>query len=154
MAWSVRPPSSDRPSSDRPLSDRPAPDGPASNHPAPDRPAPDRPAPDRPAADLDRRAAGFRRIDGSLARRRSGVGHLFWTLLVSSLLLVPNGALALTLLQWLRLFSEWFESPRIGQTLVFALPVALLFLEWWIFDRVGEWLSPEQPSKSVVRSPR
>ncbi|MFM7072717.1 MAG: hypothetical protein ACKO38_13085 [Planctomycetota bacterium] len=31
-----------------------------------------------------------------------------------------------------------------GQTLVFALPIALLIVEWWIFDRVVDWLSPER----------
>jgi hypothetical protein len=70
--------------------------------------------------------------------------------IISGLLLVPNCVIALQAVQWLRLFSEWFESPRMGQTLIFALPIALLIVEWWIFDRVVDWLSPERTTTAAT----
>jgi len=37
-----------------------------------------------------------------------------------------------------------------GQTLIFALPIALLIVEWWIFDRVVDWLSPERTTTAAT----
>lgn len=99
-------------------------------------------------------AVRLKRSVKSRPRGRSGVGHLIWTVIVSGLLLVPNCVIALQAVQWLRLFSEWFESPRMGQTLIFALPIAFLVVEWWIFDRVVDWLSPERTKTTTALNRR
>jgi hypothetical protein len=58
----------------------------------------------------------------------------------------------------LRMFSDWFDSPRVSQTLVFALPIGMLFLEWWLLDWVAEWLGPTRsatrPDRSATRPDR
>lgn len=101
-----------------------------------------------------RQAAPRDRKSSASSRGRSGLGHLVWTVLVSGVLLAPNCVFALMAVQWLQVFSEWFESPRISQTFVFAVPIALLFAEWWVFDRVIDWLSPTRPMPSAPRGRR
>lgn len=99
-----------------------------------------------------RREPSFRRLKGK-REQRGGSGHLVWTTIVSCLLLAPNFGIVLMAIPLLRAFSEWFESPRLTQTLIFTLPIGLLFFEWWVFDRVVDWVWPEQSEQSAQPAP-
>jgi len=103
-----------------------------------------------------RRGSSFHRPRAA-RQERHGAGHLVWTTIVSCLLLAPNFGFVLMILPLLRTLSEWFESPRLIQTLIFTLPIGLLFFEWWVFDRVKDWGWPEQtkpPEQSATPQTR
>lgn len=70
---------------------------------------------------------------------RSGCGGLLLTTLVTCLALVPNGWIAVVLVSSLRGVTPLLlESPKVAQVFVFVVPVLLIVIEWWVFDRLRD----------------
>ncbi|MFO0870456.1 MAG: hypothetical protein U0935_16130 [Pirellulales bacterium] len=92
----------------------------------------------------------------SLTTPRSGCLGMLGTALLTCLLLVPNGWLALTVIQSLRtVMPNLLESPKLVQVVVFVLPMLLLVIEWWLFDKVRDrWRARRgQDAATATRQP-
>lgn len=70
-----------------------------------------------------------------------GCAHLIAMLLVTSLLLVVD-TLVVTIAyrSWLEFQGEKRPDPRLAQTVLIIGPLLLLFLQYWLYDRVRDWL--------------
>lgn len=87
---------------------------------------------------------------------RSGCLGMLGTALLTCLLLVPNGWLALTVIQSLRtVMPNLLESPKLVQVVVFVLPMLLLVIEWWLFDKIRDhWRARRgQDAATATRQP-
>lgn len=55
--------------------------------------------------------------------------------LVACVLLVVNGAAALSLYEYFRNDGPKFlAEPKVAQAIMFAAPIIMILFEWWIFD--------------------
>jgi hypothetical protein len=70
-----------------------------------------------------------------------GCAHLIVLLLVTSLLLIVD-TLVVTIAyrSWLEFQGEKRPDPRLAQTVLIIGPLLLLFLQYWLYDRVRDWL--------------
>jgi len=61
------------------------------------------------------------------------------TCLIASALFVANGVLVgLIYAQISPGGPDWLRHPKVGQVLMFTVPVALLVFQWWLFDFVSD----------------
>jgi hypothetical protein len=83
-------------------------------------------------------------------RTRLGCGYLLVAVLITCVLLTING-LIVTNAYYTALMTMPMNSvhPRLGQAIVFVGPVLLLFVEWWAFDVITDWLAPRRPAKKA-----
>jgi hypothetical protein len=71
-----------------------------------------------------------------------GCGQLIAILLSAGLLLLFDTlAVSLAYQTWIGLREERRHDPRIAQTILIICPLILLFLQYWLYDRVRNWLS-------------
>lgn len=74
---------------------------------------------------------------------RGGCGQLLGACLVACVLFVVNVMLFSGFYGFIRPMSpEWIRNERVGQILLFIGPVAMLMVEWRLFDALVEWLWP------------
>ena len=70
-----------------------------------------------------------------------GCAHLILLLVVTSVLLVADTfAVTVAYRSWLEFRGERRPDPRIAQTVLIIGPLLLLFLQYWLYDRVRDWL--------------
>lgn len=70
-----------------------------------------------------------------------GCAHLIALLLVTSLLLIVDTfVVTIAYRSWLEFQGEKRPDPRIAQTVLISGPLLLLFLQYWLYDRVRDWL--------------
>lgn len=70
-----------------------------------------------------------------------GCAHLIALLLVTSLLLIADTfVVTIAYRSWLEFQGEKRPEPRIAQTVLISGPLLLLFLQYWLYDRVRDWL--------------
>jgi CDP-diglyceride synthetase len=70
-----------------------------------------------------------------------GCAHLVALLLVTSLLLVIDTfVVTIAYRSWLEFQGEKRPDPRLAQTVLISGPLLLLFLQYWLYDRVRDWL--------------
>jgi hypothetical protein len=75
--------------------------------------------------------------------RREGCAFTIVTGLLTCVLLVVNGAVAMVVLQFL--LPRWFQaaSPermKFLQLLLFVVPVLMIFVEWTAIDYLSQWI--------------
>jgi hypothetical protein len=71
---------------------------------------------------------------------RSGCLPLLITSIIACLLLIPNGWVAVVLVNSYRMAApERLENAKLVQAILFVLPFLLLLLEWWLFDRLWDF---------------
>lgn len=70
------------------------------------------------------------------------------TAVVSCLLLAVNGILVATAYDLVYDLSPILEFRRFRQATLFLAPILLLFLEWWLLDRLRTWLSIRRDSQA------
>ena len=91
--------------------------------------------------------------------RRDGCGFVLLTFLFSCLFLVLNSALISKLLPpLLEAGPAVLRRPGVVQAILFAGPVMLIFVEWWLVDLVVVLVTPHHaaeppPSESGSRCP-
>lgn len=74
-----------------------------------------------------------------------GCAHLVALLLVTSLLLVIDTfVVTIAYRSWLEFQGEKRPDPRLAQTVLISGPLLLLFLQYWLYDRVRDWLLRQQ----------
>lgn len=70
-----------------------------------------------------------------------GCAHLVALLLVTSvLLIVDTFVVTIAYRSWLEFQGEKRPDPRLAQTVLISGPLLLLFLQYWLYDRVRDWL--------------
>ncbi|WP_425613491.1 hypothetical protein NA78x_003323 [Anatilimnocola sp. NA78] len=70
-----------------------------------------------------------------------GCAHLLGVLAVTAVLLVCNTLFVSIAHQtWTALRHGKSYDPRIAQTILIIGPLLLLFLQYWLYDRVRDWL--------------
>jgi hypothetical protein len=70
-----------------------------------------------------------------------GCAHLVALLLVTSLLLIVDTiVVTIAYRSWLEFQGEKRPDPRIAQTVLISGPLLLLFLQYWLYDRVRDWV--------------
>lgn len=70
-----------------------------------------------------------------------GCAHLVALLLVTSLLLIVDTfVVTIAYRSWLEFQGEKRPDPRLAQTVLISGPLLLLFLQYWLYDRVRDWL--------------
>lgn len=70
-----------------------------------------------------------------------GCAHLVALLLVTSVLLVIDTfVVTIAYRSWLEFQGEKRPDPRLAQTVLISGPLLLLFLQYWLYDRVRDWL--------------
>ncbi len=76
-----------------------------------------------------------------MAKRRKwfawggGCGFLLGTCFVTCALLIVNGIVVSHAYNWFAPPEpSFFARPRVAQAILYAGPVALLFIEWWLLD--------------------
>lgn len=85
------------------------------------------------------RGAGTRRS----GRRADGCGFIVVTCLVTCLLMIVNGGLVAASYGWLSSVGpSLLRHPRFAQACLFVLPVLLLFVQWWVIDRLLDLFRP------------
>lgn len=73
---------------------------------------------------------------------RDGCGFLIATCLFTCCFLVINGMLVVTFYAWLApLGPEFLRNPKTAQAVLFAAPVLLLLVEWWVADYLVDRLT-------------
>lgn len=82
----------------------------------------------------------------SQPRTRLGCGYLLMATLLTCVLLAINGLIVINLVSAVMpaLPRDW-RQPRLIQSLMFLMPLALLVLEWWVCDVTLDWLRPTRP---------
>jgi|GEM_PF-6233032 len=69
-----------------------------------------------------------------------GCAHLALLLLVTSVLLIADTfAVTVAYRSWLEFRGDRRPDPRIAQTVLIIGPLLLLFLQYWLYDRVRDW---------------
>ena len=83
-------------------------------------------------------------------RTRLGCGYLLVAVIITCVLLTING-LIVTNAYYTALMTMPANTvhPRLGQAIVFVGPVLLLFVEWWAFDVITDWLAPRRAAKKA-----
>jgi hypothetical protein len=82
-----------------------------------------------------------------------GCGFLIATCLITCCFLVINALLVAALYTTLSpVAPEMFRRARIAQVILFAGPVLLVFVEWWLFDLVMDWLAPSRSTQDGNRT--
>lgn len=70
----------------------------------------------------------------------SGCLYVFWVAGVACLLLFINGGIVMALIDVISdLGPTWLRNKQLAQILLFVVPVVLLVIEWWMFDRLRRW---------------
>ncbi|WP_254512231.1 hypothetical protein [Anatilimnocola floriformis] len=70
-----------------------------------------------------------------------GCAHLIVLLAATSVLLVADTfAVTIAYRSWLEFNGHSRPDPRIAQTVLIIGPLLLLFLQYWLYDRVRDWL--------------
>ncbi|QDU28725.1 hypothetical protein ETAA8_38300 [Anatilimnocola aggregata] len=70
-----------------------------------------------------------------------GCAHLLGILAITGVLLLFNTlAVSIAYQSWLEIRSSSRRDPRIAQTIVIIGPLLLLFLQYWLYDRLRDWL--------------
>jgi hypothetical protein len=70
-----------------------------------------------------------------------GCGHLVALLLVTSVLLVVDTfAVSLGYQAWREYRGATADNPRIVQAVLIIGPLVLLFLQYWLYDRVRDFV--------------
>lgn len=68
-------------------------------------------------------------------RRTDGCGYLLMICAITCLLFVANGMMATILFVRIRSFlPDWASRPRYVQLFLLSVPVALIFVEWYVYD--------------------
>lgn len=71
----------------------------------------------------------------SKVRRSDGCGYLLVICVITCLLFVANGMMATILFVRVRSFlPDWASRPRYVQLFLMSVPVALIFVEWYLYD--------------------
>jgi len=75
--------------------------------------------------------------------RGGGCGFLLATCLVTCCFLAINSTLVQISFAWLSpLGPALLRQPRVAQLIMFAAPVVLVGLEWWLADYIVDRLTP------------
>ena len=70
-----------------------------------------------------------------------GCAHLVVMLISTSMLLVIDTyAISVAYQSWLELRGDRPHDPRIAQTVLIVGPLLLLFLQYWLYDRLRDWV--------------
>lgn len=70
-----------------------------------------------------------------------GCAHLVVLLAVTSVLLIADTfAVTIAYRTWLEYRGGERPDPRIAQTVLILGPLLLLFLQYWLYDRLRDWL--------------
>ncbi len=70
-----------------------------------------------------------------------GCAHLVALLLMTSLLLIIDTFfVTIAYRSWLEFQGEKRPDPRIAQTVLISGPLLLLFLQFWLYDCVRDWV--------------
>lgn len=70
-----------------------------------------------------------------------GCAHLVVMLFATSLLLVADTfAISLAYQSWLELRGDRRHDPRFAQAVLIVGPLLLLFLQYWLYDRLRDWV--------------
>lgn len=74
-----------------------------------------------------------------------GCGHLALLLVVTTVLLAADTfAVSLGYQAWREYRGQRPDNPRIVQTVLIVGPLVLLFLQYWLYDRVRNYFFPPQ----------
>ena len=83
------------------------------------------------------------RFSRGASRMRLGCGYLLMATLLTCVLLAINGLIVINVVSAVMpALPRTWRQPRLIQTLMFLLPLALLVLEWWVCDVALDWLRP------------
>lgn len=75
-----------------------------------------------------------------------GVAQTFGFLVVAAVLLLLNSTLVASLFQVAQdKFPAFLRNQRVNQGILFVVPVWLLVLEYWLYDRILDALFPIPP---------
>jgi hypothetical protein len=78
---------------------------------------------------------GSKRSRNGSSLPRTGCLFLLGQMLIASLLLLVNVAIVAGLYRALiPLAPDWLAHPRVGQAVMFVIPVALIPLQWWLAE--------------------
>ena len=70
-----------------------------------------------------------------------GCAHLCVMLVVTAvLLIVDTFVVTIAYRSWLEYWGDNRPDPRIAQTILIIGPLLLLFLQYWLYDRLRDWL--------------
>lgn len=70
-----------------------------------------------------------------------GCAHLIAMLLTISLLLVVDTfVVSLAYQSWVEVRAGKRHDPRLAQTVLIVGPLVLLFLQYWLYDRLRDWV--------------
>lgn len=79
--------------------------------------------------------------DKPATRRRTGCGFLVASCIVSCVFLFLNVAIVTTIYPVLANSGPpLLQNDRVAQALLYAAPVLLVFVEWWLFDLIVDRL--------------
>lgn len=70
-----------------------------------------------------------------------GCAHLCAMLLVTGVLLIADTfVVTIAYRSWLEFRGDKRPDPRLAQTVLIVGPLLLLFLQYWLYDRLRDWL--------------
>ena len=82
--------------------------------------------------------------------RLGGCLLLLLTCVLAGALFVVNGMVVRTIYdQLLPSSPAWLKHPKVGQVLMFTVPVALLVCQWWLLDFITDRVSREQDGEHL-----
>jgi len=77
-----------------------------------------------------------------VARRGDGCGFLLATCLLLGVGLFVNATIAMALFTVVKpTLPEMWQTSKASAFFIFAVPIGLVVLEWWLLDRVVDFLS-------------
>jgi hypothetical protein len=79
-----------------------------------------------------------------------GCAHVSVLLIAAGCLLIVNTVAVSTMYQiWSDAQGNRRQDPRIAQTVLILCPLVLLFLQYWVYDRIRNWLAVFTPEEST-----
>ncbi len=81
-----------------------------------------------------------------------GCGFLIFTCIFTCCFLAINALLVTSIYVWLFPYGpEFLREPRIRQVILFAGPIVLVVVEWWLFDLLIDYLAPNRAAQPKSR---
>lgn len=86
-----------------------------------------------------------------MAQRADGCGFLLATCLLLGVGLFVNATIAMALYTFLKpgLPAMW-QSSKVSAFFIFAVPIGLVVVQWWLLDRVIDFLSSHDVDDEAV----